>query len=519
MLVDDLLLMAAGRDAGAEALVSGARRLTFAGLEAAAANVGAGLQSLGVRRGDRVAIHLDNTLEAVLSIFGALRAGAAFVPINPTTKGEKLAYLLRDSGAAVLVSDRRAAAAVGEALASVESRPQVVMTGVAGAAPDDLRFEYTPFGRLGEAERPRPAGSRIDLDLAALIYTSGSTGRPKGVTLTHANIVSATTSINDYLQNGPADTILNVLPLSFDYGLYQLFLAFQSGARVLLERSFAFPTVMLDLMARERVTGLPIVPMIAALLLKHDLGTRDLSSLRYITNTGAVLPPVHIRSLRAQLPRVRIFSMYGLTECKRVSYLPPEEIDARPTSVGKPMDNAEVFVLTDDGQLASHGVGQLVVRGSNVMQGYWRDPEGTARVLRPWTIPGEQVLYTGDRFAIDEDGWMYFQGRSDDVIKSRGQKVSPREIENVLHAAPGVCEAVVVGISDPVVGEALKAYVTLHAGERATEQEILLHCSRHLEDFMVPGSVEIVPALPHTASGKLVRRPVVPPSVSATSIQ
>ncbi len=259
-------------------------------------------------------------------------------------------------------------------------------------------------------------------------------------------------------------------------------------------------------MARERVTALPIVPMIAALLLKHDLAQYDLSALRYITNTGAVLPPVHIAALRERLPHVRIYSMYGLTECKRVSFLDPEDLDARPTSVGKPMSNVEVYLLDEDGHRTDCGVGELVVRGANVMQGYWRADEATDRVLRPGRFPGEKVLYTDDLFRIDADGYMYFQSRTDDVIKSRGQKVSPREIENVLHGAPGVSEAVVVGVADPLLGEAIQAYVTLQPGCEVTERDILLHCARKLEDFMVPRSVDIVASLPHTSSGKLARR-------------
>ena len=198
--------------------------------------------------------------------------------------------------------------------------------------------------------------------------------------------------------------------------------------------------------------------------------------------------------------------MYGLTECKRVSFLSPEELDARPTSVGKPMSNVEVYLLDEEGRRTDSGVGELVVRGPNVMQGYWRADDATRKVLRPGPLPGEKVLHTGDIFRIDSDGYLYFQRRTDDVIKSRGQKVSPREIENVLHGAPGVSEAVVIGVADLLVGEALQAYVTLQPGADVTARDILLHCSKKLEDFMVPRSVEIVASLPHTSSGKLSRR-------------
>jgi long-chain acyl-CoA synthetase len=516
LLVDGLLERTAHRRPDAEALVSNGRRLTYAQLDAAVNQVATGFRQLGVARGDRVAIYLENGVEAVLSILGALRAGATFVPINPTTKGQKLGYLLRDSGAALLVADRRAIQSVAEARNDAVEGMTVVLTGLdRERGGEAMPFPFVPFEALETGVVEGPGVRRIDLDLAALIYTSGSTGLPKGVMMTHANIVAATTSINGYLQNREDDTILDVLPLSFDYGLYQLFLAMQSGARVLLERSFAFPTVMLELMARERVTGLPIVPMVAALLLKHDLGAYDLRPLRYLTNTGAVLPPAHIGALRERLPHVRIFSMYGLTECKRVSYLSPDDLSDRPTSVGKPMNNVEVYLVNEDGVRIDTGIGELVVRGSNVMQGYWRDQEATDRVLRPGLLAGEKVLHTGDLFHIDAEGYMYFQSRTDDVIKCRGQKVSPREIENVLHGAPGVSEAVVVGVADPIVGEALQAYVTLRPGAVITERDILLHCAQLLEDFMVPRSVEIVDALPHTTTGKLSRRALLASAVKS----
>jgi acyl-CoA synthetase (AMP-forming)/AMP-acid ligase II len=347
--------------------------------------------------------------------------------------------------------------------------------------------------------------------LAALIYTSGSSGRAKGVMLTHANILAATTSINGYLQNQPSDVILDVLPLSFDYGLYQMFLAFSSGARLVLERAFVYQLAMLDLIRREGVTGLPIVPTLLALLARHNLSKHSLSTLRYVTNTGAPLPPAHSRLLRAALPHVRIFSMYGLTECKRVSYLDPAEIDRRPDSVGKPMDNVEVFVRDANGRLTSSGVGELVVRGSNVMQGYWGLPAETARVLDPGLYPGQHLLRTGDRFRIDADGFMYFEARLDDMIKCRGQRVSPKEVENALYELPGVIGASVCGIPDDVLGTAVKAIVSVDPAVTLTELDVLRHCASRLEDFMVPKEVEFVDSLPTTESGKIVRAHSVSP--------
>ncbi len=507
MLVDAFLRDSAGRLPDKVALVCGDRRLSYREVDDAVTQLASGLRALGVSRGDRVAIFLDNGVEAVLSVFAVLRAGGVFVPIGSTVKTDKLAYILNDSQAVVLIADRRSAATVHEAARRSPTLRALVMTGDTseGAAESAVcamvSLESILAGRHAAA-LDRPV---IDIDLAALVYTSGSTAYPKGVMLTHLNIVAAATSIGSYLGNTSDDVILNVLPLSFDYGLYQVFLAFRVGARLVLEPSFVYTTLLVDLLKRERVTGLPIVPMMAVLLLKHDLSPCR-ASLRYITSTGSALPPAHIAALRAQLPDARIFSMYGLTECKRVSFLPPDQIDLRPASVGKPMDNVEVFVADERGVLHETGVGELVVRGANVMQGYWRAPEETARVLRPGKIPGQPLLYSGDLFRIDEDGYMYFMARLDDMIKSRGQRVSPKEVENVIYELAGVCAVSVVGVPDVTQGNYIKAFVHVDDEVVISEQDVLRHCATRLEDFMVPRVIEFVSSAPTTDSGKLHRR-------------
>jgi acyl-CoA synthetase (AMP-forming)/AMP-acid ligase II len=507
LLVDEFLSESAVRFPDRVAIVSGGERLTYASVGDAARRLSAGLQSLGVRRGDRVVIHLENGIEAALSIFGTWYAGAVIVIVNPTTRAEKLAFILTDCQATVLVTDVRSAGVASEAwrllahpVATVFVRGDDAPASAEGAPGPVVPFDaLMAAGRNHESAQPRP----IDLDNAAIVYTSGSTGIPKGVVLTHGNIVAAATSIIGFLELTADDVVLNVLPLSFDYGLYQVLMTFKVGARLVLERSFAYPSLILQLLARERVTGFPIVPTIAALIVRHDLTAFDFSSLRYISSTGAVLPTPHIAALRQQLPHVRVFSMYGITESKRVSYLPPEEIDARPTSVGKSMDNVEVFVADDEGNLQTHGVGELVVRGSNVMREYWGRPEETAQALRPGLLPGERVLFTGDTFRIDADGYLYFVGRKDDIIKSCGEKVSPKEVENVLYACPGVVETAVIGVPDPVLGSAVKAFVVVDAASGPTENDILRYCAARMEDVMIPKSIDIVRELPRTSTGKI----------------
>jgi acyl-CoA synthetase (AMP-forming)/AMP-acid ligase II len=348
----------------------------------------------------------------------------------------------------------------------------------------------------------------IDVDLANIIYTSGSTGNPKGVMMTHLNMVSAATSITQYLGNKETDIILNVLPLSFDYGLYQIIMAFKFGGTVVLEKSFAYPYVVIDKMIKERVTGFPGVPTIFALLLQlKDLKKYSFQHLRYITNTGAALPVNHIKALRDIFPHVKIYSMYGLTECKRVSYLPPDEIDRRPISVGRGMPNEEVYIVNDKGERAGPGlVGELVVRGSNVMRGYWKSPEETDQVLKPGLYPGEKVLYTGDLFKMDEEGYLYFLGRKDDLIKTRGERVSPKEVENTLHEIKGVAEAAVIAIPDEILGNAIKAFIIPTNGSTLTEKDILKYCSENLESFAVPKHIAFIDSFPKTSSGKIDKK-------------
>jgi long-chain acyl-CoA synthetase len=510
MQVEAFLEQSARRSPDKVALVCDGRRLTYREIDGAADRLAHGLAGLGVRRGDRVAVFLDNSAEAVVSIFAILKAGGVFLMVNPTTKAEKVAYILNDCRARAIVSHSSKREVLEECLPAAPGIEAAVIAGgddPAVGAPGKRIEAYEPLlARYASVSGP-PEKRCIDVDLAALVYTSGSTGNPKGVMLTHLNMVSAATSITTYLENTPDDIILDVLPLSFDYGLYQVLMAFKFGGRVVVERSFTYPRAVIARIEEEKVTGFPILPTILSILFQMDLKKFDLSSLRTITNTGAALPTTHIAKLRELFPWAKVFSMYGLTECKRVSYLPPDQIDIRPTSVGRGMPNEEVYVVDDAGNRVGPGVvGELVIRGSNVMRGYWGLPEETDRALRPGPIPGEKVLYSGDLFRTDEEGYLYFVGRKDDIIKSRGEKVSPKEIENVLYALEGVAEAAVVGVPDEVLGQAIKAVIRPKDGVQLTGREVLRHCSARLESFCVPKHVEFRRELPRTSTGKIDKK-------------
>lgn len=509
MQVEEFLEQSARRLPNKVALVCQEGRFTFGEIDRLSTRVANALKKEGVRRGDRVAIFMDNCVEAVASIFGILKAGAVFSMVNPMTKGDKLAYILNNCGAVGAISSTKFEEVFSGIGMRVASLRFLIMSDLASSKKGDDSVKRLGWKESVEQQSDlRPAKEAIDLDLATIIYTSGSTGFPKGVMMTHLNMVTAATSITQYLENTAEDIILTALPLSFDYGLYQVLLAFKVGATVLLERSYVYPQVIVEKLLQEKVTGFPIVPTMAAILLQMKGLTPDrFPSLRYITNTAAALPPAHIEKLRELFPKTKIYSMYGLTECKRVSYLPPDQLTVRPTSVGKAIPNTEVYIVDKKGERVGPGVvGELVVRGHHVMKGYWGRPEETDHVLRPGLLPGERVLHTGDLFKMDGEGYLYFVGRKDDIIKTRGEKVSPKEVEAVLYALPEVVEAAVVGVQDEILGEAVKAVVVLSEGARLTQQDVLRHCARHLEDFMVPKFLEIHEALPKTATGKISKR-------------
>ncbi|MDY7039819.1 MAG: AMP-binding protein [Chloroflexota bacterium] len=501
MLVNNFLENSAHKYPDKIALICNDQRWSYAEIESMANRLAHALLDHGVQRGDRVAIYMSNSLEMVVSIFATLKAGGIFTVINSTTKLDKLTYILNNCRTTALITGGRGGKLAAKVRAAVPSMKFTVLCD--GDVPGgDGMFSFDAIQRDYTAEQlPRV---NIDIDLACLIYTSGSTGEPKGVMSTHANMVAAASSIIEYLQNVPEDIVINVLPLSFDYGLYQMLMVFKFGGTLVLEKSFTYPAAVLKRMRKERVTGFPGVPTVFAIILQMDLSKFDLSSLRYITNTAAALPVSHILQLREKFPHATLYSMYGLTECKRVSYLPPEELDRRPGSVGIAIPNTEVWVVDEEGNRVGPGViGELVIRGAHVMQGYWENAEATDKAYHPGRYPAERILYSGDLFKMDEEGFLYFVGRKDDIIKSRGEKVAPKEVENVLYALDGVVEAAVIGVPDPILGQAIKALVVTAEGVTLTEREVLRHCAAHLEDFMVPKTVEFRDSLPKTSSGKI----------------
>jgi long-chain acyl-CoA synthetase len=493
------------------ALVFQGRRLTWREIDDTATRVACALHELGLARGDRVVVYLDNSVETCVAILGVLRADGIFSVVNAQTKADKLAYVLNDCRATTFI-----ASSVQRRIweKSLTESPHVKHAFVVSpeTSPETTKTVGTAqlhdFWRLLRDVPIKPLPEQnISCDLAAIIYTSGTTGDAKGVMLTHHSMVAAAESITTYLRNNHDDVVVDLLPMSFDYGLYQWLMVNQFGGTLILEKSFNYPSEVLQVIRDEKVTGLPVVPTIASLLKEYaDRGVR-LENVRYVTNTAAALASTHMATLRTMCPNASLYSMYGLTECKRVSYLPPEQIDRRPDSVGKAMPNMEVYIADEAGRrLPANTIGELVVRGAQVMKGYWEKPEATAERLKPGDVPGEMHLWTGDAFRMDEEGYLYFVARKDDVIKSRGEKVSPKEIENVLYSLPGVLEAAAVGEPDVILGQAVRAYIALADGFQYATKDVLAHCSQHLEGFLIPKYVTFLLSLPKTSSGKLTKK-------------
>lgn len=446
----------------------------------------------GIQRGDRVAVVLPNGIDAAVAIYGIARAGAAFAPVNPETSPTKVARIVADSGAgAVICAPER-----HEALEAALDPEATAVWSDLGALGADGSAEATPRSPI------------IGPDLAAVMYTSGSTGEPKGVTLTHSNMAFVGDSINEYLEMCSEDRVLCLLPLSFGYGLYQLLTCVRARATLVLEAGLGPPGKVVNLLLDQRITGFPGVPTVFSVLLSlRGLRDREFTDLRFITNAGAALPEPVVGQLRATFPGASLYLMYGQTECQRVCYLPPEHVDAKPTSVGIPIPGTDAWIEAADGSRLGPGeTGELIVRGPHVMQGYWGKREATEERLHPGPRPWERVLRTGDLFRRDEAGYLFFVSRKDDIIKSRGEKVAPREVEDALHSYPGVQDVAVVGAPHRLLGEAIHAHVAPQPGSELDPVALRRHCADLLEGYMVPQRVILHDALPRIGAGKIDRR-------------
>lgn len=508
-LLGEALLISTKKNPLKTAIIIREKEFSYSMLKSSSEKIAAHLINSGIKKGDRVAIYMNNSWESIVSIYGITLAGAVFLFINSQTKAGKLQYILNDCDAKFLISESLLSNDLSQALENTEKIQQVIITGESEKIKKQPNFELVNFEHILLKEKNRvDFPNIIPNDLASLIYTSGSTGFPKGVMMTHQAMVFTSWSLIEYLRLTEEERIMLLLPLAFDYGLYQLLMTITVGGTLIVEKGFIFPASVYNQIEKTKPTVLPAVPTIFAMMIASNKETGlKFDFIKKITNTAAALPAEFTPDLKKIFPNALIFRMYGLTECKRVCYLEPELVDIKPTSVGKAIPGTEVFLMSEDGRTVElNEPGILHIRGPHVMAGYWNKTELTSEMLKPGKIPGERILCSNDWFKMDEDGCLYFLGRTDDIIKTRGEKVSPIEIENVIYKINGIKEVAVIGIQDKIMGESIVAYVTSHAKVVLSEKEILKECAARLEQFMIPQRIIFLNEMPKSSNQKIDKK-------------
>jgi acyl-CoA ligase (AMP-forming) (exosortase A-associated) len=513
-LLHNLLSVRGATRPEATALRHRGNTLAYGALALAVESCARALQALGLERHARVAVFLPKQFEAVIAMFGAAQAGLVFVPVNPILKAAQVEHILRDCNVRVLVTSAERAEALQESLGRCPDLQHLVR--VSAAATPAPAPAYPGLNGLSWSEwlgsgGGAPAHRVIDADMAAILYTSGSTGKPKGVVLSHRNLVTGAHSVAEYLENTAADRLLAVLPFSFDYGFSQLSTAMSVGASVIL-MEYLFARDILQLAAQDQATALAGVPPLWSQLADLEWPREAVGSIRYLTNSGGAMPAATLQKLRRSLPQAQVYLMYGLTEAFRSTYLPPSEIDHRAGSMGKAIPNAEIMVVRPDGTRCEPGEpGELVHRGSLVALGYWNDPEKTAERFRPVPAPlpglvlDEIAVWSGDTVKSDEDGYLYFVGRRDEMIKTSGYRVSPSEVEEVLFATGLVADAAAIGVPHATLGQAIVVVAAPVPGGAPDTKALLDACRRELPTFMVPAQVDWREHLPRNPNGKYDR--------------
>jgi len=481
-----------GKD-GADALVLREGTLSFKDLRSRVSALAASLAKEVPNRGARVATWAAKGELTCLVPLAAARAGLVHVPVNPLLKHAQVAHILTDSGAAMLIGT-----------------PARLKTLTKEDVPGGCRVieEADALRAAREMGGTLPPSDADPDDLAAILYTSGSTGRPKGVMLSHANMWLGAESVAQYLDLGPEDRTLAVLPLSFDYGQNQLFSTWFAGGCV-VPLDYLVPRDVMKAVERHAVTTLAAVPPLWVQIAELDWPAETAARLRRLTNSGGALTVDLVRRLRALFPQARLFPMYGLTEAFRSTYLDPALVDSHPTSMGKAIPHAEIMVINDLGMTSEDGQeGELVHCGPLVAQGYWQDPARTAERFRPAPVGsryGGTAVWSGDRVRRDADGLLYFVGRRDAMIKSAGNRISPQEIEEAALATGLVVEAVALGVPDERLGQAVHLIVRAAPGTSDVEEELPRKLMQELPNFMQPKVMHWRTSMPIGPNGKIDR--------------
>lgn len=516
-----LLLNTAQKTPSAIALRRKDEQLSYQQLASLVNNAAQGLSEQGLLQEQRVAIYLPKQFESVTGMFAATLAGGVFVPINPLLKPGQVSYIVNNCQVSILITSLSRYKQLLSNPGSINLPHSIILTDCKQqACPENcVRWEdfikpqnnhQKPDSGMRTSDNMSMAASKAQ-DMAAILYTSGSTGQPKGVVLSHNNLVEGAKSVASYLKNTGDDKLLAVLPFSFDYGLSQLTTAFLSGASVVL-LEYLLPRDVINAVTKYQITGLAAVPPLWVQLADLEWSAEAVDNLRYFTNTGGAMPGSTLAQLIQHLPNTTPFLMYGLTEAFRSTYLDPKEIHKRPASMGKAIPNAEILVINQQGEIcAPEEHGELVHKGVHVAMGYWQAEEKTAEKFRP--LPenlqqeygNERVVWSGDLVKKDQDGFIYFIGRNDDMIKSSGYRISPAELEDIVYADQQVSEVAAIGVPHLQLGQAILLVIKPDNAQTFDEQQLRKYCKKSLPNFMQPHTITIVDSLPRNPNGKINR--------------
>lgn len=498
------LALTAQRLADKPAIVSRSRTISFGELYNESLSSAEALREMGVRSGERIGICMEKTIDQVIAILGVLYANAVVVPILPRLKGPNIRHIIENAGMTAMITDAERLSEVAEFAPLAR-----LITGHGEVHNDWPNLPY-----LRRFIQPRNFFDRIGNDNAAIIYSSGSTGRPKGILIAQRNLAEGADIVAEYLDTREDERIGCVLSFNFDYGMNQIWQTIRKGCTLYLH-DLALPNDLFSMLSKERITALPVMPVIITKMfdrrLKVNTAGFDFSPLRYVCSTGGRLSSDMIADLRGAFARAKLYSMFGLTEAFRSTYLEPDKLDAHPTSVGKAIPDCQVMVLDEHGEeCAPHVVGELVHRGATVTKGYWNDPENTARSFRAHArFPGETLVYSGDKVYRDEEGYLYFVARGDDMIKTKGFRVSPTEVEAEVVRHPDIVDAVAFAVPNITIGEDVAVAYTSVSGRPLPEAVLTQYLKAQLPNHMVPAVLLHFDSFPITGNaGKLDRKAI-----------
>ncbi len=504
MLVNDLLRETAARFPEKKAVWYNGESKTYSEILNLSRKISGYLQKHNIQRGDRVAILIENSHDHIITYFGVLSAGCVAVSLNTQTTTDALIYLLNNSDAKVIITTGKYKKELLPALKKCPEIKEVIID-------QENLSDYQKIGHCNavtlaevyDGDTALQDVRSIDIDLAEIVYTSGSTGTPKGVMLSHLNLVSNMVSIVRYMHLTENDRVMVVLPFYYIYGKSLLLTHFLVGGSVVIDNNFVFPNQVLATMKEQKVTGLAGVPSTFMILLDRTTVRKySFDSLRYVMQAGGAMAPSVQKEVKEVFSPAKLYVMYGATEAApRLSYLEPERLDDKLGSIGKPIDNVDLLLVDEKGNSIPPGqMGEIAARGSNIMQGYWKDPEGTDEVLR------NGLYYTGDLAKIDDEGFFFIVGRSKDIIKVKGFRVSAKEIEEKILELDEVHETAVIGVEDNILGEAIKAYIVPRSEGDNDKDMIDQYLRKNLPQFKLPKYIEFRKELPKNKSGKILKQ-------------